>query len=410
MLEKPSYPVGTRDSIVVGNGGYFALDSTKPRVECGYLPGPAREDLGYRLSGVGGRDYRAGLRVIDASHHDDLAWRGLLDLERGETAGQVRRPTIAGHQYSAGPIDFSSDRPGDCVHLVRSPDQTAGRSRRCPKTLTKSIVADDPHDAHYDTGMHAPEGSQAIWSRERNFHDALASQLDIDELSRPRAPNRLDDALVELAGDVQGCAVLDAGCGQGDLTLRLLDGGAAVTALDLSPGMVDVVRQRVRRTVGDCDAFSAVVAPLEDSGLASSSMDLVVGKFVLHHVDVRAGSAELQRILRPGGRAIFVENSGANPVLAFARRYLTGRFGVPRFGTIDEHPLLARDLDALRHTFSRVTARYPVFEFFVLFDRQVLRFRYARLSRLIRTLDEAVPRYVPRLRRFSYRVIVEIRA
>jgi hypothetical protein len=58
--------------------------------------------------------------------------------------------------------------------------------------------------------------------------------------------------------------------------------------------------------------------------------------------------------------------------------------------------------------FARVTAHYPVFQFLVLFDRQVLRFRYPRASRMIRRLDDAVHRRAPRLRRFSYRVIVEL--
>jgi ubiquinone/menaquinone biosynthesis C-methylase UbiE len=250
------------------------------------------------------------------------------------------------------------------------------------------------------------EPTELVWARERDFHDALARELDVNALESDR-DDRLDRSLLDLAGDPRGRTVLDAGCGQGDLTLRLLEQGATVTALDVSPGMVAVVRRRAERT-GHGGALTAVAAPLERSGLPAHSFDLVLGKFILHHVDVQAGAVELRRLLRPGGRAIFIENSGDNRLLAFARERLAGRLGIPRLGTEDEHPLTAADLDDLRGVFSRVTAHHPVFEFFVLFDRQVLRFRHPRLSRVLRGADDTIHRRAPRLRRFSYRVIVEL--
>lgn len=259
------------------------------------------------------------------------------------------------------------------------------------------------------TPLAAHEESEVIWERERQFHDALAGDLDVDALECPELLGPLDAAMLELAGDVHGRSILDAGCGQGDMTLRLLEQGAAVTALDVSPGMVDVVRRRVLRRARASDSFAAVVAPLELSGLPDASFDLILGKFVLHHVDVAAAGPELKRLLRPGGRAIFAENAGDNPLLAFARRHIAGRLGIARYGTDDEHPLVKSDLDALRSVFARVIAHYPVFECCVLFDRQVLRFRYRRASRVIRKVDNAIYRYAPPLRRFSYRIVVEIR-
>jgi SAM-dependent methyltransferase len=258
-----------------------------------------------------------------------------------------------------------------------------------------------------EAGAEPPE---LVWARERAHHDAMAGELDMATLGRDWTPDRLGLALLDLAGDVRGLAVLDAGCGQGDLTMRLLEQGARATALDISPGMIDVVRERAKRKTGDVDSFAAVAAPLEQSGLGDHTFDLVVGYFVLHHIDIHAGAQELRRLLRPGGRAIFVENTGNNPALAFARRFLTGRWGIPRFGTKDEHPLTAQDLDDLRGLFARVTAHHPVFEFLVLFDRQVLRFRFPRVSSAIRRFDDTIYRRFPPLRRFSYRVIVELTA
>jgi hypothetical protein len=64
------------------------------------------------------------------------------------------------------------------------------------------------------------------------------------------------------------------------------------------------------------------------------------------------------------------------------------------------------DVQALAHDFERVRLLYPVFEFLALFDRQVLRYRYPRASRVLRKLDQLVYERAPRLRRFSFRVLV----
>lgn len=44
--------------------------------------------------------------------------------------------------------------------------------------------------------------------------------------------------MVNLAGDVGGLRVLDAGCGSGPLAAALRDLGALVSGFDLSPAMV----------------------------------------------------------------------------------------------------------------------------------------------------------------------------
>lgn len=244
-----------------------------------------------------------------------------------------------------------------------------------------------------------------VWERERAFHDEIAEAIDVKTLPTEPGMDRLQHAMLTLAGDLAGRRVLDAGCGQGDLTLHLLRAGAEVTALDLSPAMIDLVR---RRTAELPSPPTVIAAPLEQSGLADDSFDLIVGKYVLHHLELESGGRELARLLRPGGRAIFVENSGGNPILSFARRNLVGRFGITRLGTADEHPLGQRDLGHLGASFPIVRLHYPVFEFLILFDRQVVGFRYPRLTRVIRSADDLIHRRMPRMRRFSYRAVVEL--
>lgn len=263
-----------------------------------------------------------------------------------------------------------------------------------------------PSPSSDDLAVAVPSSGQqvAIWERERCFHDKLAQHVDPETVESGQE-SVWDRALMDMAGDIRGRTVLDAGCGQGDLTLRLLQRGARVIALDLSPGMVGLVRRRSARFGYVRPLVESVVAPLERTGLATGSVDLAVGRFVLHHTALTEVAAELHRVLRPDGRGMFIENSGANPLLNFSRDHLTGRLGIPRFGTKDEHPLIEEDLEALRRHFADVQMQFPAFDFFTLFDRQVFRYRSPLVSRFMVRLDETLARR-SRVSRFSYRTIV----
>ncbi|MEN8704516.1 MAG: class I SAM-dependent methyltransferase [Nocardioides marinisabuli] len=104
--------------------------------------------------------------------------------------------------------------------------------------------------------------------------------------------------MLRLAGDVAGLEVLDAGCGSGPLAEALRARGAAVSAFDLSPVMVELARERLG---GDADVRVADLgAPLP---YADDSFDLVVVSLALHYVeDWDSALAELRRVLRPDGR------------------------------------------------------------------------------------------------------------
>ena len=69
-----------------------------------------------------------------------------------------------------------------------------------------------------------------------------------------------------------------------------------------------------------------------------ASFDLVFGSGILHHLDLRRALAEIRRVLKPGGTALFVEPLGHNPAIALYRRW------TPEARTADEHPLTRGDL------------------------------------------------------------------
>jgi len=111
-------------------------------------------------------------------------------------------------------------------------------------------------------------------------------------------------AMIDLAGDVDGHRVLDAGCGSGPLSAALRAKGAIVTGFDGSPAMLELARQRL----GD-DAALHVADLSRPLPFADGAFDDIVASLVLHYLrDWATPLAELRRLLKPGGRLILSVN------------------------------------------------------------------------------------------------------
>jgi len=111
-------------------------------------------------------------------------------------------------------------------------------------------------------------------------------------------------AMIDLAGDVNGHRVLDAGCGSGLLSAALRAKGAIVTGFDSSSAMVELARQRLGE-----NAELHVADLSQPLPFADGAFDDVVASLVLHYLrDWTAPLAELRRVLKPGGRLILSVN------------------------------------------------------------------------------------------------------
>lgn len=122
-------------------------------------------------------------------------------------------------------------------------------------------------------------------------------------------------------GDLRTMRVLDYGCGSGTLGIYLSLCGALVSGFDLSGEAIHVANEMVRH-YGLSAQFEQ--ADAEALPYADDSFDLVIGFGVLHHViKYERASSQLQRILKPGGKAIFIETLWDNPAINLVRRFTT---------------------------------------------------------------------------------------
>ena len=127
--------------------------------------------------------------------------------------------------------------------------------------------------------------------------------------------------------DVRGLDVVDLGCGTGRHTAWLAAGGALVTAIDFSSGMLARARRKV-----DPARVRFMVHDLHDPlPLSDASFDAAVSGLVLEHLrDLPAFFAETHRVLRPGGRAVV---SAMHPAMFL--RDSRARFTNPDTGAIE---------------------------------------------------------------------------
>lgn len=114
-----------------------------------------------------------------------------------------------------------------------------------------------------------------------------------------------------LLGDVSGQTVLDYGCGAGDNSVLIASHGGRVIGVDISPELIEIARQRME--IHHFENFDFKIGSAHDLPLADESVDVVFGMAILHHLDLTLSAGEVYRVLKPGGRAIFMEpvrNSG----------------------------------------------------------------------------------------------------
>ncbi len=115
----------------------------------------------------------------------------------------------------------------------------------------------------------------------------------------------LDQIEAELRGQ-NTARVLDLGCGGGHVSYRAAPLVAEVVACDITHSMLDAVAG----TAAELGLHNIVVrqAAAERLPFPDGGFDIVLCRFTTHHwQDMEAGLREARRVLKPNGRAIFID-------------------------------------------------------------------------------------------------------
>ncbi|MBQ9451275.1 MAG: bifunctional demethylmenaquinone methyltransferase/2-methoxy-6-polyprenyl-1,4-benzoquinol methylase UbiE [Bacteroidales bacterium] len=119
-------------------------------------------------------------------------------------------------------------------------------------------------------------------------------------------------ALREIVVPGRSREILDIACGTGDFSIaiaRKLPSGGLVTGLDLSEGMLAVMRRKVEKA-GLARTISCMQGDSETMPFADGSFDVATIAFGIRNFEHReAALQEILRVLRPGGRLVILELS-----------------------------------------------------------------------------------------------------
>jgi SAM-dependent methyltransferase len=220
---------------------------------------------------------------------------------------------------------------GDLFRIQRCHD--CGLARTFPRPAVDEL------SRYYPAGYHGRGG---------RYPRPLQLVLDLIYARRARR-------LEQICGGRPG-RVLDIGCGPGRLLSQLRQRGWQVMGTELS----DESARFARETLG----LNVLTAPGALDALPAGSFDLIVLWHVLEHVaDPGAQIQEVERLLRPGGIALFaVPNLGSLEARWAGPRWF--HLDVPRHLNHFDLPVLRRLLEANGLNVASVRYFTPEYDFF----------------------------------------------
>jgi glycosyltransferase involved in cell wall biosynthesis/SAM-dependent methyltransferase len=207
-------------------------------------------------------------------------------------------PVAEGSHTSRAAKGVASRPDWRARRALRSLERTESRKARRQNIIDPDGVPESDIAGFWETH---PCGDEMIGGLVDRYRDDFSAFFAAYDDARYKLESHIPGCLDAL--DVKGLKVLEIGLGQGAESEQLIRRGARWTGLDLTSESVRRVQIRLELHDLDYDDIwhgTATHIPADDA-----SFDLVFSHGVLHHVpDILAAQAEVQRILKPGGRLV----------------------------------------------------------------------------------------------------------
>jgi len=248
--------------------------------------------------------------------------------------------------------------------------------------------------------------------KQKNYWD---KNLDIQNIKKDSEPEFVDNFNFEIEkkfylspeqvyayqeiGELKDKKVLEIGAGIGVNALILSEIGANVFALDISRGrlrLLNMLAERFdfKRRINPC------IMPAELMGFEDNSFDVVYTKSVLIHLDLEKVIPEIYRVLKKGGKAVFVEPLKFHPIVNLYRRF----FGPKEWRTLAKY-FSVKSIEEVGREFDNFYHK----EFFLFsFFSFLWQFKFKDVNRFVKSIDRwhKIDRFllkiVPFLNRFCW--------
>jgi 2-polyprenyl-3-methyl-5-hydroxy-6-metoxy-1,4-benzoquinol methylase len=110
--------------------------------------------------------------------------------------------------------------------------------------------------------------------------------------------------------------VLEIGCGTGMFTEKFMESGASITAVDISPDLLELAQTRGLPE----EQVRFIEGRFEDCQLGGP-FDAIIGSSVLHHLNIMQALHKILTLLKPSGYFCFAEPNMLNPIVYCERKF-----------------------------------------------------------------------------------------
>lgn len=197
--------------------------------------------------------------------------------------------------------------------------------------------------------------------------------------------------IINFWGSIGGKKILDLACGDGWLSLSMGKSGAIVYGCDISPNLVEIAKRYAKvNSLGGTVHFKTMTA--EEMTYKDNFFDFVIMHAALHHCDIEKTSRQIHRVLKPGGKAVLIEDYAYHPLMNLYRRF------TPHKHTKHEKALSDKDLEIFVSPFS--SHFYTYFGLFNIFETSHNKL-ICKIKPFLRSLDKFLYTAVPYTKRYS---------
>lgn len=202
--------------------------------------------------------------------------------------------------------------------------------------------------------------------------------------------------IIPFWGEIINKTILDLACGDGWISLSLGKSGANVYGFDISPRRIELANHYARHN-GLSKKIQFDVMTSEEMIYEDNFFDFAIMHAALHHCDIEQTSKQLHRVLKPGGKAVLIEDYAHHPLMRLYRAL------TPTKHTEHEKALDEIELKTFVSNFSSYSYQYHgLLNIFEISNNKIVN----KIKPVLNHCDNMLCKVIPLIKKYSK--IIEI--
>lgn len=198
-------------------------------------------------------------------------------------------------------------------------------------------------------------------------------------------------------GTLEGKKILELGTGTGGTATLLAKRGASVVGIDLLPFRLAEAKERANQhKIADAVDFSLMDAT--QLAFPDNTFDFIISKSVLVFTEHGQTAKECYRVLRPGGKAIFMENMRNHPMVWLYRKMFLKYSRELHYFSLADIKAIGKEFEEMEHR------EFHLLSLGTLFWKRIIPIPivYRWTLQFLKLIDRNLLRLFPRLKRFCW--------